>query len=88
MTAEILVNLVINAGFASAVAGYLVMERSKREVEDNKSKTELEGFIRNTLLKIIENNSGLLRENQIILSKCVDVINAIEAKDEDTASRG
>lgn len=83
MSTDVLTHLLVNVGLAATLVVWFVYQNSDREKKETQNKTELEKFIRVTLLKIIEDNSALLRENQIILSKCVDVIEAIES-DENT----
>jgi len=83
---EVIVHLLFNAGLAVTLVLWFVWQNNIREKADKESKDELEKFIRETLMKIVEDNSSLLRENQIILSKCVGVIESIEASE--GASRG
>jgi hypothetical protein len=52
----------------------------------SESKDELEKFIRETLMKLVEDNAGLLRENQIVLSKCVNLMESLKL-DENPAGR-
>lgn len=78
MTPEIITHLLINVGLAATLVIWFVWQNTKRERIDTEAKTELELFIRGTLLKIVEENSALLRENQIILSQCVNLIETIE----------
>lgn len=55
-----------------------IEDLKKQLAEEAASKKELEKFIRGTLLKLIEDNSGILKENHILFSRCIGVLEAIE----------
>ena len=85
MSIDSIIFLITNVGLAGTLVVWFVVRDSKRESAAGIHKEQLELFIRETLLKIIEENAALLRENQLILSRCVSIIELVETSDENTA---
>ena len=73
MTPDLIAQLVINVGLAGALVIYFVWRDGKRQIEEGKVRTELEKFIRETLITMIA-------ENQELVGRCIGVIEAIESK--------
>lgn len=72
MTPEAITNLVVNIGFAGTVAIFFIWRDSQRQNTEAESRTELEMFIRNTLMRVIEDSSAEKKETHILFEKCVD----------------
>jgi len=69
---------VTNAGLAVGLAVFFVWQGKSREEALAARISDLEKFQRETLLKIIEENSELLSQNQSVLDRCIRLLDRFE----------
>lgn len=84
MDFAVVTEFITNAGLAVGLAVFFVWQSKSREEALSVRINDLEVFQRDTLLKIIHENSELLSQNQSVLDRCIRLLDRFE---QDTARK-